>query len=496
MKNSRGSKKVATLKKIKVTTVLPVPAAGGPNLCDSLGMKPTLKGRTLKWVGAILGGTVLAALVTFGSTSIGGLNFTNTLLFQPDGDSEPEISIAANGTMAMVGLSLGLASDMQFGTNLWTGPFGATPTFQGIIDGALQQPGRTVFGGEDADVDFGSTGTLHLTTLLFLGNPTLVTGQLGVSAITCGNAASGFNSSNCTAQIIDTTQTDRPWITSDGPHVWISYHDSGNSTLIHIQRSDDDGLTFHRVGDPIVGQGRVTGNATFDNDQGPIVADSFTHNIYDIYAAGEAGIQKAKTANFNNIFVSRSTDGGVKWMATLVFHAPLNVAQNNVFPSLAVDPTNGKLYAAWSDAHTVSYSTSSDHGITWSPAVTVNINPANTAVFPWIAARNGTVDLVYYGTTASSKDDPSAVWNVYLAQTTNDGASFTQSLVSVQPNHKGVICTDGAACPRPQIPGTRNLLDLFKVAIDPGNGKAAVIYTDDFSLGAHSLPQVVLAQQQ
>ena len=82
------------------------------------------------------------------------------------------------------------------------------------------------------------------------------------------------------------------------------------------------------------------------------------------------------------------------------------------------------------------------------------------------------------------------------AQTTNDGASFTQSLVSIQPNHMGVICTEGAACPQPQIPGTRNLLDLFKVAINPGNGKAAVIYTDDFSLGAHSLPQVVLAQQQ
>jgi hypothetical protein len=471
--------------------------ADGPNLYDFVGMKPRLKGRTIKWPGAILGGMVLAALITFGSTSIGSLSFTNTLLFQPDGDSEPEISIAANGTMAMVGLSLGLAPDMQFGTNLWTGPFGATPTFQGIIDGALQQPGRTVFGGEDADVDFGSTGTLHLTTLLFLGNPTLIRGQLGVSAITCGNAASGFNSNKCTAQIIDTTQTDRPWITSDGSHVWISYHDSGNSTLIHIQRSDDDGLTFHRVGDPIVGQGRTTGDATFNNEQGPIVADPFTHNIYDIYAAGEPGIQKATTTNFNNIFVSRSTDGGVTWTAVLVFHAPLNTAFDNIFPTLAVDPSNGHLHAAWSkDAHTVFYATSSDEGTTWSTPVSVNIAPANTAIFPWIAARNGTVDLVYYATTASSKDDPSAVWNVYLAQTTNDGASFTQSLVSIQPNHMGVICTEGAACPQPQIPGTRNLLDLFKVAINPGNGKAAVIYTDDFSLGAHSLPQVVLAQQQ
>jgi hypothetical protein len=459
-------------------------------------MKTRLRGRANKRLGAILGVMVLAALVTFGSTSIGSLSFSNTALPRPDGNSEPEISIAANGNMAMVGLSLGLAPDMQFGTSLWTGPFGATPTFQGIIDAALQQPGRTEFGGEDADVDFGSTGTLHMTTLIFLGNPTLKSSQLGVSAITCSNAESGFNSNNCTAQIIDTTQTDRPWITSDGLHVWISYHDSGNSTLIHIQRSDDDGLTFHRVGDPIVGQGRATGNSTFDNDQGPIVADSFSHNIYDIYTAGQGGLQKAKTANFNNIIVSRSTDGGVKWTAALVFHAPVNVGQNNIFPTLAVDPTNGHLHAAWSDSHTVFYSTSSDQGMTWSAAVAVNIAPANTAIFPWIAARNGTADLVYYGTTGSSKDDPSAVWNVYLAQTMNDGASFAQSLVSNAPNHVGVICTDGIACPQPQIPGTRNLLDLFKVAIDPQNGKAAVIYTDDDSLGSPLLPQVVLAQQQ
>ena len=104
------------------------------------------------------------------------------------------------------------------------------------------------------------------------------------------------------------------------------------------------------------------------------------------------------------------------------------------------------------------------------------------------------MDVVYYGTTAASKDDSSAVWNVYLAQTVNGGASFTQSLVSNTSNHTGVICTEGAACPA----GTRNLLDLFEVAINPLNGRAAVVYTDDTltqdSSGA-PLPQVVLAQQ-
>jgi hypothetical protein len=432
---------------------------------------------------------------TIAATSKRSLGFTNTPLLRPDGNSEPEISIARNGTMAMVALSLGLASDMQFGTSLWTGPFGSTPTFQGIVDSALQQPGRVEFGGEDADVDFGSTGTLHLTSLIFLGNPTVVTGQLGVSAIACPNAASGFSAGGCHAQIIDLTESDRPWITSDGSRAFISYHDAGNSALIHLQRSDDDGFTWQRVGDPIVGQDGATGDATFNNDQGPVVADPFSHNVYDIYAAGSASVQKGTTANFNNIFVSRSTDGGVTWRATLVFHAPLNTALNNVFPTLAVDPANGKLHAAWSDAHTVFYATSSDADATWSSATAVNVAPATTAVFPWIAAYNGLVDLVYYGTTASSKDDPTAVWNVFLAQTVNDGASFTQSVVSNTPNHVGVICTAGIACPA----GTRNLLDLFKVAIDPTNAHAAVIYTDDTITETSSgapLPQVVLAQQQ
>src|SRR3989442_1778697 len=133
------------------------------------------------------------------------LSSTNPPLLRRDGNSEQEIAIGGNGTMAMVGLSWGLAADKQLGTSLWTGPFGATPTFQGIIDAALQQPGRVEFGGEDGDVDFGSTGTLHLTTLLFLGTPTLVTGHLGVSAIPCRNPTPSFSAAGCRAQIFDLT---------------------------------------------------------------------------------------------------------------------------------------------------------------------------------------------------------------------------------------------------------------------------------------------------
>jgi hypothetical protein len=461
---------------------------------EELKMKPTKIHTKALGTLVLLMVLVVSTITANAATNPGSLTFTNTALLRPEGESEPAISIAADGTMAITGLQW-LFDPNFFGTHLWTGPFGSTPTFRGLIDANLQKPAKTIFGSGDADVDLGSTGTLHASTLIFLFNPASANATLGVSAIACPNGtSSSFDISKCTEKVIDTAGADRQWITSDGPHVWISYHDSGNSTLIHVQRSDDDGFTWKKVGDPIVGQDGATGDATFNNDQGPIVADPFTHNVYDIYAAGEPSIQKGTTANFNNVYVSRSADMGKTWTATKVFHAPLNTALNNVFPSLAVDPTNGKLYAVWSDAHIVWFSASSDQGSHWSAAVAVNLAPASTAVFPWIAAYNGTVDVVYYGTTAASKDDANAVWNVYLAQTTDDGANFAQSLVSNTPNHVGVICTQGTAC----AAGTRNLLDLFEVAINPQNGRAAIIYTDDTltkDSANNPLPQIVLAQQ-
>ena len=419
-----------------------------------------------------------------GAAPPSSITFTNIPLLRPDGSSEPAVTIATDGTMVLSGLSWQL-----FQTNVWKGSFGSTPTFQGGIDSSV---GKGI-GGGDADVDLGATGTLHVTSLMFFFNPTAQALQLGVSAVTCPHADTSNTFANCTRQILDATQSDRPWITSDGQTVYIAYHDAGSSTTIHVQRSDDDGFTWQRVGDPIVGQGSATGGATFNNDNGPIVADPLSHTLYDVYAAGEPGIQKATSTAFNHIYVSRSTDQGKSWTAALAFTALVGTHLNNVFPSLAVDPVTGKVYAVWSDAHTVSLASSTDHGVTWSAAQVLNVGAATTAIFPWVAASNGTVDVVYYGTSAASKDDPAAVWNVYMARST--GGAFTQTKVSATSNHTGVVCTEGTGC----APGTRNLLDLFEVAIDPQNGKAAIIYTDD-TLTTQSdgspLPQVVLAQQK
>ena len=427
-----------------------------------------------------------AALAGHGTSGGSGLSFTNTPLSTSDGGSEPAITIGQDGTMIVGALSWQL-----FQTNLWKGSFGSTPIFQGAPDANLE-PG--VGGGGDEDWDLASNGTLHGTTLIFFFNPQTKIRQLGVSAISCPNADTSNSFASCTSRIIDTTQADRQWVTSLGSTVWISYHDSGSSTLIHIQRSTDDGKTWTRVGDPIVGQGSTTGDSTFNNDQGELEADPTTGILYDVYAAGQASIQKGTNANFNQVFVSRSRDGGQTWTASLVFSAPLNTALNNVFPAIAVDPANGDVYATWSDAHTVSVAKSTDQGHTWSAPQVVSSGGATTAVFPAIAARYGVVDLSYYGSTASSIKDSTAVWNVFLAQSTNAGANYSQTKVSDTPNHMGVICVNGTRC----APGTRNLLDLFEDAIDPVSGKLAIIYTNDTlttDSSGNPVPQVELAQQ-
>lgn len=437
---------------------------------------------------------VLAALPLIAATAPGSLTFSNTTLSLPFGSSEPEIALNG-GFMAVTSLSWSAPN----GTQLWTGDFGSTPNLQGSIDSALTKAGfAVVFGGEDADVDLGSTGTLHATTLVLPINKPFRSAEISVSAITCPGAVPNFDISTCTAESIDFAGNDRPWITSDGPHVYISYHDSKNSSLIRVQRSDDDGATWKRVGDAITGAGQITGSSTFDNIAGPIKADPVSHNVYSVFASGVVGILKAKTADFKNVFVSRSTDAGQHFTPVLVFAGPPLSTNANVFPAVAVDSTNGNVYATWSNASgagtNVYFSSSTDSGATWSAPVIVNTAPANTAVLPWVAAHSGTADVVYYGTT-SATNGAGAVWNVYLAQTTDNGASFTQSLVSNKSNHTGVICTEGTGC----APGTRNLLDLFQVGIDPLNEKAAIVYVDDTLTtdnAGNPQPQTVLAQQQ
>lgn len=270
---------------------------------------------------------VLIALPILASaaTTNGTVTFNNVPLTIPAGSSEPSISIGSDGTMAIDALGW----LFPFGTQLWTGSYGSTPTLRGAVDSAIHKANAVEFGGGDADVSISSDGTLHLTTLVILINKPFRAAQIAVSAINCGQASS--LSISCTAQIVDLAGNDRSWITTDGSTIYISYHDAKNSSLIRVQRSDNGGQSWNRVGDPIVGQGSTTGFATFNNIAGPIVADPSSHAVYDIYAAGQTGITKAKTTDFRHVFVARSFDSGKSWTSTLVYSGPAGTTNGNVY---------------------------------------------------------------------------------------------------------------------------------------------------------------------
>src|SRR3989442_307103 len=138
-----------------------------------------------------------------------------------------------------------------------------------------------------------------------------------------------------------------------------------------------------------------------------------------------------------NIDVQRSIHGGAR--------------NNNVCHALAVDQS-GFLYSVWSDNRNIFFTSSSDHGKTWTPARVVNqgatVGKAN--VFPWVAAdANGHVVVAWLGAdkVGDSNDrsvmepghDPSqngpctdgtttcmtkwAKWNVNVLQTVNGHAA-------------------------------------------------------------------------
>ena len=417
--------------------------------------------------------------------------YTTSPFPNQSGDSEPAIDFGGPGnTMAVDGLGW-----LPFQVNLWKGHFGDTPpAYFGAMDTSLpiQGQGRINLGDGDGDVEVTSVGTILLADLDFIFNRTGAFVGLGVSVTRCPASATG--PSACTTKVLDTAGADREWITTAGTSAWLSYHDSNSSSLITVWRSTDDGRSWTKVASPIPGQASVTGDSTFNNSIGPIVADATGANVYQPFAAGEASVQKGTSANFNNIYVARSTDGGNSWTTHLVYHAPLNTDLANFWPTLAVDPASGKLSTAWTDRHGVYVSSSSNHGDTWS--MPLKVSTVTTTVMPWIAALNGKVDVVYYGTPAASTNDPTAVWNTYDSQFL--GGSWSVGVVSNTPNRIGIVCLNGSGCR-----SDRELLDLFEVAEDPASGKAAVIYTDttlDTWTGpdgvTHQLPEIVLAYEQ
>lgn len=146
------------------------------------------------------------------------------------------------------------------------------------------------------------------------------------------------------------------------------------------------------------------------------------------------------------LLLDKSSDGGVTFGVDNAFLAITALAKNMTtgtgatdvtsgsYPSLAVDPTNPqRVHVAYAadptgpDEASIFFVTSSNGGTTWSTPIVVNDDGTTTdQIHPTIAVKpNGTIDVAWYDKRNGANDD---LWDVYLARSTDNGASFSTNV--------------------------------------------------------------------
>jgi hypothetical protein len=141
------------------------------------------------------------------------------------------------------------------------------------------------------------------------------------------------------------------------------------------------------------------------------------------------------------LLVTSSTAGGKTWNTPVLIATihdisgsfPPEKYRNLSLPAFASDSRTGQLYLTWSDKGPrdadILFTTSKDHGQTWSTPMRVNDDPigngANQFQPQMAVAPNGVVSISFFDT----RNDPRHRWiDVYLAQSIDHGASFLKNL--------------------------------------------------------------------
>ncbi len=425
-------------------------------------------------VATFYGGTIsmvqeLASPVGKVQYKLGNFTFTSQVLARPpqtinsnpatplflEQDAEPRVVHDPLGNIYVAAIQ-----GVPAGTDLWKSMDGGnTFDYLGEPDGtqaaAAAGAGTGVgIGGGDEDITVGSSGKLALASL-WLGSVTNCASSDSATTWLCNPFAS------------DLPEDDRQWLAFYGQNmVYLTTKQLGtldNSTLtIYVAKSFDGGISFPQVAEvtkPVLG--------VQPGDQGNMVVDQSNGNVYMVFIG----------AYPNQVYLAKSTDGGLNWLLKLIYQSPSGTSLQHVFPAIAID-RGGNLHVVFNDGRRSLLTSSRDQGASWTTPVQVNTGAnAKTSVEPWVVAGDaGKLNIFFYGTSSSDYMDPNAQWQIFMAQTQN--AFRNVPVLYIKPAtgimHKGAICVNGTACPN----GTRNLLEYFfpDTYLD---GNALATYPDD-----------------
>jgi len=244
---------------------------------------------------------------------------------------------------------------------------------------------------------------------------------------------------------------DKPSITADPQQsslvyvTWVRYiyTDQTESVLAEgptwFTRTTDGGLTWEL---PRIIHSPPGGQAPVQADVGSYIVVLADGTLVDIF------LQYTDTPLWPppdaKLLVIRSSDHGVTWSPPIEIDVAYNIGITDVETgeavrdgshSFAVDASTGALYLVWEDARFsgllrdgIAFSTSTDGGLTWSPAVQVNQAPNVQAFAPSIAVgQNGKIAINYYDFRMDTSD-PNTLLTTYWQITSQDGGQTWQEI--------------------------------------------------------------------
>ncbi len=375
---------------------------------------------------------------------------------------EPWIDVNRTNTSNVVGIfqqdrwsnggARGLVASVSF-----TG--GASFTLVPIPKVTVCSGGTAANGGNyqratDPWVTFGPNGHLYQLSLSFNDvNPPFTTEDFDHALLASKSTDGGLTWSDPVVVKRDTAPTvfnDKQSITADPTNaslvyaVWdrlvfpagerasvvASFNTSAFRGPAWLARSTNGGTSWepaHQIYDP--GQNDQTiGNQIVVQPNGTLV------DIFTEFNNENKGKLRGATVR-----VLRSTDKGVSWsgpflvdrLGTIGISDPETgapVRAGDIIPDIAVNRTNGRLYAVWQDARfsgnandSIAFSQSLDGGLTWSAPIKVNQTPTdipsgNQQAFTASVevANDGTIGVTYYD-LRNNTTDPGTLPTDYFA---------------------------------------------------------------------------------